>query len=63
MSIAPRRPMSLDAFLDWEQTQEMRWEFDGVAPVAMTGGTAEHSIIERNLIVALASRADRIRAT
>ncbi|HET6307828.1 MAG TPA: hypothetical protein VFG12_11615 [Rhodopila sp.] len=55
--------MSLDAFLDWEQTQEMRWEFDGVAPVVMTGGTAGHSIIERNLIVALASRADRIRAT
>ena len=42
--------MSLAEFLAWEERQELRWEFDGFEPVAMTGGTAEHSIIERNLI-------------
>jgi Uma2 family endonuclease len=56
MSVALRRPMSLETFLDWEQTQELRWEFDGFEPVAMTGGTVEHSIIERNLISTLADR-------
>jgi Uma2 family endonuclease len=45
--------MSLAEFLAWEERQELRWEFDGFAPVAMTGGTAEHSIIERNLIFSL----------
>jgi Uma2 family endonuclease len=56
MSVALRRPMSLDAFLDWEQTQETRWEFDGVAPVAMTGGTAEHAAIQLNLYLAVGGR-------
>jgi len=36
--------------------QEIRHEFDGFRPVAMTGGTSEHSGIERNLAVALGSR-------
>jgi Uma2 family endonuclease len=56
MSIALRRPMSLDEFLDWEQTQESRWEFDGFAPVAMTGGTAEHSTIQLNIYLAVGGR-------
>ena len=42
--------MSLEEFLAWEERQELRWEFDGFAPVAMTGGTAEHSAIQRNMI-------------
>jgi Uma2 family endonuclease len=48
--------MSLAEFLAWEERQELRWEFDGFAPMAMTGGTAEHSIIERNLIFSLTGR-------
>lgn len=48
--------MSLDEFLAWEEVQEERWEFDGFAPVAMTGGTRAHSAIQRNLIIALGSR-------
>lgn len=56
MSVALDRPMTLDEFLVWEQGQELRWEFDGFAPTAMTGGTSEHSAIERNLIVSLGSR-------
>jgi len=56
MSIAPHRPMSLEAFLVWEAQQDLRWEFDGFEPVGMTGGTSEHSAIERNLISALTGR-------
>ncbi|MGE0221744.1 MAG: hypothetical protein AB7F35_09915 [Acetobacteraceae bacterium] len=52
MSVVPRRPMTLEAFLAWEERQEERWEFDGFAPVAMAGGTLEHSAIQRNLIAA-----------
>jgi Uma2 family endonuclease len=56
MSIALQRPMGLNEFLAWEEKQELRWEFDGFAPTAMTGGTSEHSAIERNLIFALTGR-------
>lgn len=56
MSIALRRPMSLTEFLAWEEQQELKWEFDGFEPVAMTGGTSEHSAIQRNIIAAMAGR-------
>ena len=48
--------MTLDAFLDWEERQELRYEFDGFQPVATTGGTYAHAAIQRNLIIALGSR-------
>jgi Uma2 family endonuclease len=44
------KPMTLDAFLEWESRQELKYEFDGFQPVAMTGGTAEHSQIQFNLL-------------
>jgi Uma2 family endonuclease len=56
MSVAVRRPMTIEEFLAWEEGKELRWEFDGFAPMAMTGGTAGHAAIERNLVAALASR-------
>lgn len=56
MSAALRRGMTIDAFLEWETRQEQRWEFDGFEPVAMVGGTAGHSAIQRNLITALTIR-------
>jgi Uma2 family endonuclease len=56
MSSALRKPMTLDEFLAWEESQPTRWEFDGFAPVAMTGGTQEHSIVQANLITALSNR-------
>jgi len=55
MSVAVR-PMTTDEFLAWEERQEFRWEFDGFAPVAMTGGTATHARVQRNIIAALAPR-------
>ena len=45
MSTALRKPMSLEEFLAWEETQELRYEFDGWHPVAMTGGTLAHELI------------------
>src|SRR5487761_2348230 len=56
MSVGMRRPMTIEEFLAWEEGQELRWEFDGFAPVAMTGGTAGHSAIQRNLTIALGVR-------
>jgi hypothetical protein len=38
MSMAFQLPMTVQEFLAWEDQQELRWEFDGFAPVAMTGG-------------------------
>ena len=47
------KPMDLEAFLAWEERQELRHEFDGISIRAMTGGTGAHAAIERNLIAAL----------
>jgi len=46
----------LEEFLAWEEGQELRWEFDGFEPVAMTGGTVEQGLIQANLIRALGNR-------
>lgn len=60
-----RQPVTVDAFLAWKERQELRHEFDGIAPVAMSaksqgdlrgGGTFEHDAMEVNLIRALANR-------
>ncbi len=56
MTVALRRPMTLAEFLDWEERQPVRYEFDGFGPVAMTGGTYGHSTIQRNLAFALTGR-------
>ena len=39
MNVSLRKPMTIDQFLAWEERQELRYEFDGLQPVAMTGGT------------------------
>lgn len=41
LALAP--PFTLQDFLDWEPRQEWHYEWDGVQPVAMVGGTARHS--------------------
>ena len=56
MSAPLHRPMTLDEFLAWEERQELRWEFDGVAPVAMTGGTFAHGLIAGNIIREIGNR-------
>ena len=56
MNLALRKPMTLAEFLEWEERQPMRYEFDGIGPVAMTGGTRAHARIQRNLAFALTGR-------
>ena len=57
MNLALRQPlMTRDQFLDWVQAQEGRHEFDGFQPVAMTGGTGNHSRTCQNIYFALRSR-------
>ncbi len=56
MNLALHKPMTLAEFLEWEERQPLRYEFDGVGPVAMTGGTTGHSAIQRNLAIAVGGR-------
>ena len=56
MNLALRKPMTLAEFLEWEDRQPLRYEFDGIGPVAMTGGTYGHSTIQGNLATALGGR-------
>ncbi len=37
--------MTLAEFLAWEERQDLRYEFDGFKPIAMTGGTIAHDQI------------------
>ena len=55
MSALPKR-MSLDEFLDWEERQELRYEYDGVSAQAMTGGTVAHADLLSNLMGILSAR-------
>jgi len=50
MMSAALRSMSLEAFLDWESQRELKYEFDGLRPVGMTGVSAAHSRIQFNLM-------------
>jgi Uma2 family endonuclease len=56
--IAARRiaRMTRAEFLDWAPRQDVRYEFDGFAPVAMTGGTVNHNRIMLNIQAALRAR-------
>lgn len=53
MNVALRRPMTLAEFLDWEERQEFKHEFDGFRPVAMVGVRVAHSAIQGNLLFQL----------
>jgi len=56
MNIALKRPWTAKQFLDWAARQEERYEFDGIQPVAMTGGNARHNRITQNIYGVLRSR-------
>ncbi len=57
MNVVRRTPrMTRDEFLNWAEAQRTRYEFDGFAPVAMTGGTLSHSRICQNIYAALRLR-------
>ncbi len=56
MTTALGKPMTLPQFLAWEERQELRFEFDGAAAVAMTGGTDAHEAIGGTLRALLHER-------
>ena len=57
MSSALRHPsMTREGFFAWAELQDTRYEFDGFEPVAMTGGSLNHSQMCQNLYAALRSR-------
>lgn len=56
MNAAFRRSMTLEEFLAWEAKQPERYEFDGLQPIAMNGGTVAHGVIGTNLAVELGIR-------
>ncbi len=53
---ASLRVLTTEEFLAWERVQPERHEFDGIQPVAMTGGTPAHARTAARLIVALGTR-------
>jgi Uma2 family endonuclease len=56
MKASLQRAWTQDEFFAWAQKQDRRYEFDGVQPIAMTGGTNDSGDLLRNLTVALATR-------
>ena len=56
MSASARKVWTQQEFFDWAETREERYEFDGFAPVAMTGGTLNHNTISLNILGALRQR-------
>jgi len=56
MNVALRKPMTQKEFLAWAETQDGRYEFDGIQPIAMTGGDLGHSRLIRNVNRQLGNR-------
>lgn len=56
MNVVLRPRITKEEFLEWEARQELRYEFDGFEPVAMTGGTLTHELIGGALRSALRER-------
>lgn len=49
MNIAIHEPMTRQEFFIWAEAQEGRYEFDGIYPVAMNGGTITYGLISGNI--------------
>ena len=56
MNVALSKPWSIERFLDWAGARDERYEFDGTAPVAMTGVTIRHGRVMSNVHAALRNR-------
>jgi len=50
------KPLTVDEFLAWKRSRPHRYEFDGIQPVAMTGGGVPHARNVTRLTVALGTR-------
>ena len=47
MPAALQKRMTVAEFLSWEERQELRFEYDGVRPLAMTGGASSPTMRSR----------------
>jgi Uma2 family endonuclease len=56
MSMKLSLPLTVEQFLAWERGQGLRYEFDGLRVIAMTGGSLNHSAIATNIVSALVRR-------
>lgn len=56
MVATPQPRMTVEAYLDWEPTQELRYEYVDGEIFAMTGGTLPHNDIALNFYAALRPR-------
>ncbi|MBV9655962.1 MAG: Uma2 family endonuclease [Acetobacteraceae bacterium] len=56
MNAPLRTGWTAEQFFAWEGHASGRYEFDGFAPVAMTGGSINHSRITGNVLAALRTR-------
>jgi hypothetical protein len=56
MTVALHRSWTQAEFFAWAEAQEARFEFDGVQPVAMVGGTNNHGALHVNIRTALRNR-------
>ena len=55
-AVLNQKAMTQAEFFDWAQRQDVRYEFDGFQPVAMTGGNVDHNQITMNILLALHPR-------
>lgn len=53
IAISSPHRMTVEAYLEWEPRQELRYEFVDGEVLAMTGGTLSHNDIAINLLTAL----------
>jgi Uma2 family endonuclease len=53
---ASLKSLNVDEFLAWERAQELKYEFDGIQPVAMTGASRSHNRVTSRLVAALLQR-------
>jgi Uma2 family endonuclease len=56
MNVALRKPWTQEQFFAWAEGQDVRYEFDGFQPIAMTGGFNGASAIGINLTTSLSVR-------
>ena len=56
MNVTLPKPLTQEEFFAWAENQDTRYEFDGLQPIAMTGGFNNASAIGVNLIGALRGR-------
>src|SRR3712207_637163 len=54
--LCPALAWTLEEFLAWERQEPERHGFDGVGPMATTGGTLRHSAIGTQVVLALGRR-------